>query len=257
MTAVTLEKEGHIAWVTLNRPPANALNFETYNAIYDAVQQVDADDDIFVGIFKAEGRIFSAGNDVHELDEIPGLTAGQAAGRSDACDRAVQSFGFAAKPWISLVNGAAVGAGFEIPAFSDIVIATPKARFGIPEVSRGIVGGNVVASSVFPPHITRYLSLTGKTIDAQRSYELGFVWKVVDEKDLIEAGRQAAQDLLDNPPLTVRYQKESLRKVYSIPRLNEIMASDADLKEKSKNSEDFQEAIHSFLEKRPPVYKAR
>lgn len=256
MSALTVSITERIAWITLDKPPANTFDYGVYHELYDAVTSLDADDDVYVLVIKANGRFFSGGNDVSEFanptvapkDDIPA---------DEIVDVALGAIGRTAKPVISLVQGIAVGSGFCVAAYSDIVVATPDARFGIPEVKRGIVGGAPEAASVFPPKVARYLALTGDLIDAHQAYSVGFVTKLVPADRLLAEGTAIARRIVGHPPLTVAYVKQSLANIYPPDRVAQQIADDAPRFAASAATEDFQEAVHSFLEKRTPVYRRR
>ncbi|WP_051208915.1 enoyl-CoA hydratase/isomerase family protein [Propionicicella superfundia] len=256
MSALTVRIDGRVAWLTLDKPPANAFDYWTYHELYDNITALDADDEVYVIVIKANGRFFSGGNDVNEFANPTVAPEGDIPA-DEIIDVALGSIGRTTKPVIALVQGVAAGSGFCVAAYADIVVATPEARFGIPEVKRGIVGGAPEAASVFPPKLARYLALTGDLIGADQAYAVGFVTSLVPAEQLIEEGRRIAESILGNPPLTVRLAKESLANIYPPDRVADQIAADAPRFVASAATEDYQEAIHSFLEKRPPVFQRR
>jgi enoyl-CoA hydratase len=256
MSAFTWEVKDHIAWITLDRPPANALNYRAYTELADTLAATDADEDVFVVILKANGRFFCAGNDVKELADPPALGP-EERGYSDNVEYGLTAVIRSAKPVISLVQGPAAGAGFCIATYSDIVLATPAASFGIPEISRGIIGGAPEASFSLPPKIVRYLALTGSFLSAEDAAKYGFVLRVVAAEDLISEGEKAAKEILKNPPLSVRLAKGSLANIYPPAHIAALIEADGDRSEASLKTEDFTEAVRAFLEKRPPQYNGR
>ncbi|GHU65168.1 enoyl-CoA hydratase [Clostridia bacterium] len=256
MQFFTLEVKGHIAWLTFDRPPANAMSYQTYSELAEAFDVIDADDMVFVTIIKANGRFFSAGNDVKELNDLPVLGP-QDRPYAENVEYGLTAIIRSAKPVICLVQGLAGGSGFCIPSYSDIVLATPEASFGIPEISRGIIGGAPEASFSLPPKVVRYLALTGSFLSAEDAEKYGFVLKVVPKEDLIAEGEKIANEILKNPPLSVRFMKESLANIYPPSQIADLIAGDEGRNEAALKTEDFIESVHAFVEKRPPQYKGR
>ena len=158
--------------ITINRPPANAINTDVSNAIYHALSQLQDDDDLRVGIITGSGdRIFSAGWDLKEIAEIDN--------NEDAVNEAFQCpGGFAGltefwglkKPVICAVNGMAVGGGFEIALASDLVIAADHVEFFLPEMQRGFlpdVGGIQLLPRRLPYNVAMDLLYTGRRMSAE------------------------------------------------------------------------------------------
>ena len=256
MPALTLSGVVHLGWMTLGKPPANTFDYWAYRELYDIIAAVDADDSVYVAIIRGVGRFFSAGNDVKEFAE-PTVAPEGGIPAEEIIDVALSAVGRSTKPVISLVHGVAAGSGFCLAAYSDIVVATPQARFGIPEVKRGIVGGAPEAASGLPPKLARYLALTGELIDAEQAYSVGFVTSLVPADRLEEEGVRIARSIIANPPLTVRYVKESLANIFPPDRIAEQIADDGPRAAASMATADFQEAVHAFLEKRPARYEHR
>jgi enoyl-CoA hydratase len=256
MSTIEYETNGHIAYLTLNRPPANAFNHDAYQDLLDATTRVNDDNSVFVAIIKsANERFFSAGNDINEFSGFPAKASG--GGDSlDIVDAALSSILASRKPFISLVDGFAVGSGFCVASYSDIVIATPRAQFGIPEVKRGIIGGAPEAAFSLPPKIVRYLALTGDFISGTQAYDIGFAAKLVESNQLLEAGEKVARSLLGNPPLTVQYAKQSLANIFPPEQVAERIEADSGRFQASIATQDFKESVAAFLEKRPPEFKA-
>lgn len=254
MPAITLEREGPLAWITIDNPPANAFTYTSYQELLDIVRDIDSDDRIRVALIRARGRFFSAGNDVHEFADPPVAPPG-AIPAEEIIDVALGAIAQSRTPIIALVHGIAVGSGFCVAAYADIVVATPQAQFGIPEVKRGIIGGGPEAASVLPPKLVRYLALTGDFIDAEEAQRAGLVTKVVAAEELTSAGRRIAESILGNPPITVRLVKESLAEIYPPERIVRQIAADGPRNQVSAAAADYQEAVHAFLEKRTPNFR--
>src|SRR5687768_9908765 len=171
---VDYEVRGRVALLTINRPEArNAVNGAVASGMEEAIDRLEADDEVWVGVVTGTGPVFSAGAD------LKAIATGEAAALQ------TKRGGFAAiarrertKPIIAAVNGPALAGGCEIVLSCDLVVASNEARFGIPEVKRSLVagaGGLFRLPRALPKNVAMELALTGDPIDAQRAYELGLV----------------------------------------------------------------------------------
>lgn len=252
---VSYEQRGRVALLTINRPEArNAVNGAVANGMEEAIDRLEADDEVWVGIVTGTGPVFSAGAD------LKAIAAGEAAGLQ------TKRGGFAGiarrartKPMIAAVNGAALAGGCEIVLSCDLVVASTEARFGIPEVKRSLVaaaGGLFRLPRALPKNIAMELALTGDPIDAQRAYELGFVNRLCAPDQLIETAIALAEQITANAPLAVRASRQIV--------LDGMLAADDDAWRITNeafaavaSSEDFGEGPRAFIEKRAPQWKGR
>ena len=259
MDYLSLKKDGHIGIITLDRPPVNALSFQAYKEIYEVFQLVEQDPDIWCVIFRAENKLFCAGNDLNELDErarnpeavefeIP---------YGDMVEKGLSALVKCKVPVICCVHSTAVGAGFCIATYSDIVLAADKAKFGITEITVGIVGGAPEASYSLPPKVVRYMALTGQLLTAQQAYDHDMVQKVFPAESLMDEAMSIARRIISLPPLTVKFMKESLNNIYEPERIAKKIEFDGGKTALSLETEDYKEALRAFIEKRPPNYKGR
>jgi enoyl-CoA hydratase len=266
-----LEREQHglVQVLRLNRPDAaNSLNPELLQDLGRAFHESETDDNTQVLVLTAAGeRIFCAGMDLRSFsqgDQTPGGgsqgssegSSGDGAGAADA----PTPFNFRTlptKPVIAAVNGAAVGGGFELALSCDLIVAAETARFGLPEVKRGLLaaGGGTLLGTRLPLSLALEVALTGELIDAQRAASWGLVNRVVPATELLEVALGLAQTIAANGPLAIRMTKDLVRRaVLDDPRrgwatpeeLTSIFAS-----------EDAQEGAMAFLEKRPASWKGR
>ena len=257
-SAVTVQKlPDHIALVTINRPEArNAVNGAVARGLEAAIDATDADDDVWVVVLTGAGAdAFSAGADLkavsgglgHELRTERGGFAG---------------FVHAAKkkPWIAAVNGPALAGGCEIALACDLIVAVPAARFGLPEVKRGLIasaGGLYRLPRALPPAIAREMILTGEPISAERAHQLGMVNVLTtDAAGLLPAAQALAARITVNAPVAVRESLAVARRAQD--------GTDAQLRQASEEgqarnmqSEDYQEGPRAFIEKRAPRWSGR
>src|SRR5438309_11919725 len=200
---VEYEKRGRTAVITIRRPEArNAVNGEVAKGMEAAIDQLEDDDDVWVGIVAGEGPVFSAGAD------LKAISSGQAA------ELQTERGGFAgiahrdrAKPVIAAVDGPALAGGCEIALACDLIVASTQARFGIPEVKRSLVaaaGGLFRLPQALPRNIALELALTGDPIDAERAYAFGLVNVLVEPGQALDGALALAERITANAPLAVR-----------------------------------------------------
>jgi enoyl-CoA hydratase len=260
-----LEREQHglVQVLRLNRPEAaNSLNPELLRELGRAFHESATDDATQVLVLTGAGeRIFCAGMDLRafsQSEESPG--GGGASSTASANADAPASFNFKdlpAKPVIAAVNGAAVGGGFELALACDLVVASDTARFGLPEVKRGLFpgGGGTLLGTRLPLSLALEVALTGELIDAQRAASWGLVNRVVPPEDLLTSALGLAQTIAANGPLATRMIKDLVRRAV----LDDPKRGWATPEEFSAifSSEDAREGAMAFLEKRPANWKGR
>jgi len=276
---LTVEKEDHIATVTLNRPDSgNSFDFRLMEEIDHVFRDnLDKDDNIRAVILTGAGKHFCTGVDLNifaatepEVDKAE-LEQGVASSRVQAEEEdvpwgkgtvvgAVVVLTTMRKPVIAAVNGAAVGLGFSVALACDIRIASDRARFSMIFVKRGL-GPDTAASFTLPRVVgfpkAKELLLTGDMIDAVEAERIGIVSKVVPHDELMTAAKELAAKLAKNPPLAVAVHKEALNKSMIETDIIKQMEHEIAYTDQMLNTEDFQEAAAAFLEKRDPVFKGR
>jgi enoyl-CoA hydratase len=252
---VEYEVRERVALLTINRPEArNAVNGAVAEGMEAAIDRLEADDDVWVGVLTGTGPVFSAGAD---LKAVSGGTAAQ---------MQTKRGGFGGittrertKPIIAAVNGPAYAGGCEIVLSCDLVVASTEAKFGIPEVKRSLVagaGGLFRLPRAVPKNIAMELALTGDPIDAARAYELGLVNRLCSPDELLDTAMALAAQINANAPLAVRASRDVLNRG--------MLADDATAWKLTNeafvgvaSSEDFREGPLAFIEKRPPAWKGR
>jgi enoyl-CoA hydratase len=264
-----LERSQHglVQVLTLNRPEAaNSLNPELMRELGKAFHEIATDDATQVIILTGAGeKIFCAGMDLRAFSESRDDSAGAEGSSKDAKDAkeaeppapAWDMKNLSAKPVIAAVNGAAVGGGFELVLSCDLVVAAESARFGLPEVKRGLLaaGGGTLLGTRLPLSLALEVALTGELISAERASQWGLVNRVVPAFDLLEASLALAATIAANGPLGIRTTKAIVRRaVLDDPKLGygtpEELAA-------VFGSEDAQEGAKAFLEKRAPNWTGR
>jgi enoyl-CoA hydratase len=255
------DRHDAIEVLTLNRPAsANALDPPLLAALNEAFAEIEQDDGVRVVILTAAGeRHFCAGMDLAAFgaqqangvqnQDVPGTSGGRS-----ALDLFQQT---CTKPIVAAVNGAAVGGGFELVLACDLVVAAEGARFGLPEVRRGLVagGGGTLLGTRIPLALALELGLTGNLLVARRAEQWGLVNRVVPAEELMEAALQLAESVAANGPLAVRATKMLMRRaVTEDPGTGWGTSGELGA---VFGSEDAREGALAFMEKRPPAWKGR
>lgn len=248
---VILEKEGHLAIVTMNRPKAlNALNSETLKDLDAVITDLENDNDIYAVILTGAGeKSFVAGADIAEmkdLDEKQGQEFGKLG--NDVFLR-LENLN---KPVIAAINGFALGGGCEISMACDIRIASETALFGQPEVSLGITpgfGGTQRLARIVGLGIAKELIYTAKNIKADEAYRIGLVNKVVPLENLMDEAKKMASKIIANAPVAVRLCKDAINRGMQVS-IDKAVAIEAEDFGKCFATEDQKEGMSAFLEKR-------
>ena len=247
--------EGHVAVLTLDRPQAkNAVNGEVAQGLEAAIDRLEDDESLWVGILTHTGDVFSSGAD------LKAINAGRAAeltterGGFGGFVRRVRS-----KPVIVAAEGPALAGGCELALAADLVVASTNARFGLPEVKRSLVaagGGLFRLPRALPRNVAMEMILTGEPVSAERAHHFGLVNRLTEPGQALDEARALAGQITANAPVAVR---ESRRVVVA-----SATASDEDLWDMSlasmaaaMSSEDLAEGLAAFLEKRPPRWTGR
>ena len=264
---VTLERSDRVLEITINRPPANAINRDVSALIYEACCMLQDDDTLSVGIITGAGdRIFSAGWD---LKEIAAMESNEEA-LNDALNSpggfaGLSEFWDLYKPIISAVNGVAVGGGFEIALASDIIVAAEHVEFFLPETQRGFLPDAGAVQRLprrVPYNVAMELILTGRHMSATEAKHWGLVHEITPRNGAMERARELAHQIANGAPLAMQALKEVMPAIYNLP-LEEAFSETRPDNEKLPiyqqmlNSQDFMEGPRAFTEKRDPVWKGR
>jgi E-phenylitaconyl-CoA hydratase len=259
---IDYQKEGKIAIFTINRPEVlNALSPQALAEWTDALIDFRDNPDLWVGIITGAGeKAFCTGLDLRggTGGPPPGGAPGGAPPPRPAAPQATLVRGLELwKPLIAAVNGYAFGGGFEIALACDIRIASDNARFGLTEVTLGLIpgwGGSQRLPRMIPVGKAAELLLMGKRIDAQEAFNLNLVSKVVPPKDLMTTAKEWANQICECAPLAVRAAKEAMFRGLDMT-LAEGLKLESELGRKVTSSKDFAEGRKAFMEKRKPAYK--
>lgn len=246
----------HVALVTLNRPTVhNAVNGALARGLEDAVRITEQNDDIrAVVLTGAGGRSFCAGADLKEIAEgrIRELVTRE--GGFAGIVRASRQ-----KPWIAAVIGNALAGGTEIALSCDMIVASDNARFGLPEVKRGlaaVAGGLHRLTRALPPALAIEAIATGDPIDAARAGSFGMVNHVLPADQVLPAALDLAGRIAANAPVAVRESLAIARTAFDAPA-DTLFTQAADAGKRLAATEDYREGPRAFLEKRAPRWLGR
>ncbi|MEM9037971.1 MAG: crotonase/enoyl-CoA hydratase family protein [Actinomycetota bacterium] len=252
---VELEIDGHVAVLTINRPEArNAVNGDVASSMEAHIDRVEEDDDIWVAIVAGNGPAFSAGADLKEVAAGNGASLGTKRGGFAGITRRERT-----KPFIAAVDGFALAGGCEIVLSCDMVVASTRARFGIPEVKRSLLaaaGGLFRLPRALPRNVAMELALTGDPIDGQRAYDLGLVNVLCEEGRAVEEARALAARIEANAPIAVRLSRRVVNEAVQADD-GEAWRLTNELAREVAATEDYQEGPRAFIEKRAPRWTGR
>ena len=250
-----VEKKDHIMTVRINRPDRlNALHPPGNAELGEVFDDFAADDDMWVAIITGEGRGFSAGNDLRY--------------QAEGGERVPMPRGFGGltsrfdlhKPVIAAVNGVSMGGGFEIALACDLIIASDKAKFALPEPKVGLAalagGLNRLPRQIGPKRALGMI-LTGRHVTPEEGKELGFVNEVVPHDELMDAAMRWANLILECAPLSIRASKDVVYKSLDSASLQDSMEAQYDSVKAMVGSEDFVEGPKAFSEKRAPNWQGK
>ena len=245
-------KESNVGVITINRPQAlNAMNTETVNELRDLLKEIDSDENIRCLIFTGEGRAFCSGGDINEESEKNVITGYEF---SRNCMEVLDQMERFRTPIIGAINGYALGGGLEFALACDIRIASKTAKLGSPEITLAVIpgwGGTQRLPRLIAPSKAKQLMFTGDSITAEEAYRIGLVDEISDPENLMNDALKMAEKIAHWGPLAMRHLKTAVNDGLQCD-LQRGLQIEAALFAQLYGTEDQQEAMHAFLEKRPP-----
>jgi enoyl-CoA hydratase len=250
---VLTERRGNVLLITLNRPEVrNAVNAALAEGIGLALEELDGDDSLSVGVLTGSGGFFCAGMD------LGAFVKGESSWYGDRGFAGIAQRS-ARKPLIAAIEGFALAGGLEIALACDLIVAARGAKMGIPEAKRSIIaaGGALLRlPRRMPYHLVMELALTGDPFPADRFYELGVVNRLVEPGAAVDAALELAARLGKNGPLALIASKQILQEQFDWSSA-EMWEKQGEIIGPLFNSEDAKEGASAFKEKREPVWKGR
>ena len=252
-SAVLSEPQGRVLVITLNRPEVrNAVNAELAEGLGRALDRLDSDDALSVGVLTGAGAGFCAGMDLAAFvkGESPHVAGRGFAGIAERASR---------KPLIAAIEGFAVAGGLEIALSCDLIVAAKGAKLGIPESKRSLVaaaGALLRLPKRMPYHAVMELALTGNLVPAERFHEFGVVNRLAEPGAALDAALELANEISRNGPLALIASKQILEQQFDWTA-EEMWAKQAEIAGPVMVSEDAKEGATAFKEKRDPTWRGR
>jgi enoyl-CoA hydratase len=248
-----LETRGNILLITMNRPEArNAMDFETATALAAALDQLESRDDLSVAILTGAGGTFCSGMDLKGFlaGKRPSLPGRGFGGLTEAPPR---------KVLIAAVEGYALAGGFEMALACDLIVASKAAKFGLPEVKRGLVagaGGLMRLPQRMPYHIAMEYALTGNMLGAEQAHAYGLVNRLTEPGQALEAALALAEEVGANGPMAVAVSKRIVSESTDWSAA-EMFERQRPIVAPVFSSADAREGAAAFAEKRKPVWTGK
>ncbi|MEY4757973.1 MAG: hypothetical protein RJA34_2871, partial [Pseudomonadota bacterium] len=255
LTQLHFHLDSHVATLTMDAPPVNALTRTLNDELTLALDRISEMDEVRAVVLTGAGRVFCAGADLKGRASVikgPGDLPAHSR-RTRECFHAIRE---CAKTVICAINGAALGSGLAMAASSDILVVSEKASLGLPEVDVGLLGGGSHAMRLFSHSRLRRMALTGMRVDGPELYRLGIVEACVAVDDLMPTALEIARAVASKSPVSTRMGKHTLNVIENMS-LRDGYRYEQDMTAQIGKSEDAKEAQRAFAEKRPPVFVGR
>jgi enoyl-CoA hydratase len=252
---VLTERDGPIAVVLLNRPQQlNALSGALMDGLVDVLQELDRDDEVRCIVLGGSQRAFAAGADITELAEGTPISLYQNR-RIDRWDaiRGIRT------PLVAAVSGYCLGGGCELAMACDLIVASESARFGQPEIQLGVMpgaGGTQRLTRAVGKALAMDMILTGRMLTADEALRAGLVARVVAREAWLEEAKRAAHEIAAKSPVSVRLATEAIDTAFEAP-LSAGIEFERRAFYLARASEDADEGLRAFVEKRKPDFKGR
>jgi enoyl-CoA hydratase len=251
--ALLTERRERVLVITINRrDQRNAINAEVAQGMAAALDELDGDAELSLGVITGAGKGFCAGMD------LKAFVAGESPYAGDRGFAGITRRA-AAKPLIAAIEGFAVAGGLEVALACDLIVAARGAKLGIPEVKRSLVaagGGLLRLPRVLPRGIAMEMALTGDPILAERGFELGLVNRLAEPGEAVATALKLAAAIAVNGPLALAASKRILNESTDWPEA-EFFERQGEIAGPVMGSEDAREGATAFAEKRPPVWRGR
>jgi enoyl-CoA hydratase len=253
---VDSEAKHRIAVIRINRPEAlNALNKQVLNDLKILVQELGSKRDVRAAVLTGEGeKSFVAGADIKEMESLTPAQARELALQGQTLFGKIEELPF---PVICAMNGFALGGGLELALACDFIIASNKAKWGLPEVTLGLIpgyGGTQRLTRQVGPALAKRIAMSGEMFTATQGFEWGLFAQVCDPNDVVTTAMKIASTMAARAPMAVAWVKEAIR-TGGDKTLSEGLKIEADLFARTFETKDHSEGIMAFIEKRPANFQ--
>ncbi|TKT69628.1 enoyl-CoA hydratase/isomerase family protein [Aquamicrobium sp. LC103] len=251
---VKLEVSDHIALVTLDRPPVNALDRHMRRRLIEVFDEISDREDIRVAVLTGAGKVFCAGADLKDRPDAE--RKGDFLEHNRVTRETANSIRECAKPIVAAVNGPALGAGLGLMAACDIFYASENAVFGMPEIDVGLAGGASMLKTLFGRSTLRRMFMTGVRLSAAELHQRCVIEEVTSPEDLLPTAMKTASQIASKSPMAIIHAKHACNMVDLMPQ-RDAYRFEQNITMTLSKTEDAKEARMAFLEKRKPVFKGR
>jgi enoyl-CoA hydratase/carnithine racemase len=255
LTQLKVVMADHVATLTMNAPPVNALTRTLNDELTLALDRISEMDEVRAVVLTGEGKVFCAGADLKGRAETikgPGDLPAHSR-RTRECFHAIRE---CTKPVVVAINGAALGSGLAMVASSDIIVASEKASIGLPEIDVGLMGGARHAMRLFSHSRLRRMALTGMRVDGAELYRLGIAEGCTKPEELMSTALEIAKTIASKSPVATRMCKHTLNVIEDLS-LRDGYRYEQDKTAEIGKTEDAKEAQAAFREKRAPIFTGR
>jgi enoyl-CoA hydratase len=248
--------ENGIVVVTVNRPPVNALNSQLIKELIEIFDELENKENVSVVILTGAGKAFIAGADIKE---IPSLNSDSGRKFSALAQKLTSQIDNFPQPVICAIEGLALGGGCEVALACDIRVASENAKFGQPEVNLGVIagaGGTQRLPRLVGKGKAKMLLFTGEMIDAQEAFQIGLVEKVVSAGNALKEAKEIAKKIMAKGPVAVSLTKKAVNEGMNLSLIEGLKVENYYFG-KVCETEDKNEGVKAFLEKRKPIFQGK
>jgi enoyl-CoA hydratase len=253
---VTCTIEENIAVITIDKPPVNALNPVVTQELSSIFDRLSVNSDVKAAVLAAKGKAFVAGAEIKSFPALNRKTGEAFALAVTEMHQKIEEFEW---PVIAAINGFALGGGCELAMTCDIRIASSNAKFGLPEVTLGLIpgaGGTQRLPRLIPIGKAKMMVFSGEPIDAVEAERIGLVDQVVEPGQELDEAKNLARKILKNGPIAIRFAKKAINRGLQMS-LHDALLMEATLFGELFETDDTTEGVKAFLDKRKPDFTGK